>query len=60
MAKNKNTKNIVSEKKPQQKFIIKTSYECENCKHQCNKGKAYIKQIKISKKGNGIHCYERM
>jgi hypothetical protein len=54
MSKHKNT---APEKKQQKQYVVKTSWECENCKDQCNLGLSYIEQMKISKRGNGVNCY---
>lgn len=47
---------IASKTKSMAGFKLATSYECENCSKQCEKGKKYIEQVHIAKFGKGVTC----
>lgn len=47
---------IASKAKSMVGFKLATSYECENCPNQCEKGKRYIEQVHIAKHGKGVVC----
>ena len=42
--------------KQETKTVIKTTYECEKCQHQCRKGIEYIDNVKSGRVGKGVAC----
>jgi ribosomal protein L44E len=56
MGKSKNSKNNPEGRKVVKKTVIKTSYECSQCKNKCQKGIDYIKNMVPGRAYTGIAC----